>query len=78
MLTGICNEFVIYKNTLRDRQNLSLKDELMFSMMVFKNLFPKDFSELEAEKGIVKKAFNAKKDFVDDKILDLVGKETML
>lgn len=71
VLTSICNEFVIYKNTLRDRQNLSLKDELMFSMMVFKNLNPKDFSDLEAEKGVVKKAFNAKKDFVDDKILVL-------
>lgn len=71
VLTSICNEFVIYKNTLRDRQNLSLKDELMFSMMVFKNLYPKDFADLEAEKGVVKKAFNAKKDFVDDKILEL-------
>lgn len=71
VLTSICNEFVIYKNTLRDRQSLSLKDELMFSMMVFKNLYPKDFSDLEAEQGIVKKAFNAKKDFVDHKIIDL-------
>lgn len=71
VLTSICNEFVIYKNTLRDRQNLSLKDELMFSMMIFKNLYPKDFADLEAEKGVVKKAFNAKKDFVDDKILEL-------
>lgn len=71
VLTSICNEFVIYKNTLTDRQDLSLKDEMMFSMMVFKNLYPKDFSDLEAEHGIVKKAFNAKKNFVDDKILDL-------
>jgi len=71
VLTSICNEFVIYKNTLRDRQSLSLKDELMFSMMVFKNLFPKDFSDLEAERGIVKNAFIAKKKFVDKKILDL-------
>jgi len=71
VLTSICNEFVIYKNTLRDRQRLSLKDELMFSMMVFKNLYPKDFAELEAEKGVVKKAFNTKRFFVDDKILEL-------
>ena len=71
VLTSICNEFVIYKSTLRDRQSLSLKDELMFSMMVFKNLYPKDFSELEAERGIVKNAFTAKKKFVNDKILEL-------
>lgn len=43
----------------------------MFSMMVFKNLFPKDFSDLEAERGIVKKAFKAKKNFVDSKMLAL-------
>ncbi|MCI8363949.1 MAG: hypothetical protein HFG34_03240 [Eubacterium sp.] len=71
VLTSICNEFVIYKKTLRDRQNLSLKDELMFSMMIFKNLYPKDFADLEAEKGIVKKAFNAKKNFINNKILEL-------
>ena len=60
VLTSICNEFIIYKHTLRDRQSLSLKDELMFSMMVFKNIYPKDFSDLEAEQGIVKAAFHAK------------------
>lgn len=71
ILTNICNEFVIYKSTLRDRQSLILKDEMMFSMMVFKNLCPKDFSDLEAEKGIIKDAFNAKKDFIDKKIPDI-------
>lgn len=71
VLISICNEFVFYKKILSDRQELSLKDELMFSMMVFKNLYPKDFADLEAEKGIVKEAFNAKKDFADGKILEL-------
>lgn len=71
VMTSICNEFIIYKNTLRDKQDLSLKDEMMFSMMIFKNLYPKDFAELEAEKGIVKKAFNVKKDYVKGKISSL-------
>lgn len=71
VLTSICNEFIIYKHTLRDKQSLSLKDELMFSMMVFKNIYPKDFSDLEAEQGIVKAAFHVKKDFVEPKILDI-------
>ena len=39
--------------------------------MVFKNLYPKDFADLEAEKGIVKKAFNAKKVFVEEKVLEI-------
>ena len=68
VLTSICNEFVVYKNTL---QNLHLKDEEMFSIMIFKNLFPSDFTELEAEKGVVKKAFEDKKCYVDKKIEQL-------
>ncbi len=64
VLTSICNEFVVYKKTLR---SLHLKDEEMFSIMIFKNLFPTDFAELEAERGIVKKAFEDKKDFVNRK-----------
>lgn len=61
VLTSICNEFVVYKKTL---QSLHLKDEEMFSIMIFKNLFPTDFAELEAERGIVKRAFKDKKDFI--------------
>ena len=68
VLTSICNEFFVYKKTL---QNLHLKDEEMFSIMIFKNLFPSDFAELEAERGIVKKAFKDKKYFVDKKIEQL-------
>lgn len=66
VLMSICNEFVVYKKTL---QSLHLKDEEMFSIILFKNLFPTDFAELEAERGIVKKAFNDKKVFVD-KLID--------
>lgn len=68
VLTSICNEFVVYKKTL---QGLILKDEEMFSIMIFKNLFPTDFAELEAERGSVKKAFYDKKVFVNKKIAQL-------
>lgn len=68
VLTSICNEFVVYKKTL---QSLHLKDEEMFSIMVFKNLFPTDFAELETERGIVKKAFEDKKIFINEKIEEL-------
>lgn len=64
VLTSICNEFVIYKNTLN---NVKLHDEKMFSMMIFKNLYPKEFSDLEAECGIVKMAFADKQTFVKRK-----------
>ncbi len=68
VLTNICNEFVIYKKTLN---SLILKDEEMFSVMIFKNLFPTDFADLEAEKGIVKRAFEDKKIFINKKIEQL-------
>lgn len=61
VLTSICNEFIIYKYTL---QSLRLKDEEMFSIMIFKNLYPRDFAELESEKGIIKQAFEDKKSFI--------------
>jgi len=61
LLTCICNEFLVYKRTLKMTE---LKDEEMFSMIVYKNLYPKEFAELEAEKGIVKKAFEEKDNFV--------------
>lgn len=61
VLICICNEFLVYKRTLKMTE---LKDEEMFSMIAFKNLYPKEFAELEAEKGIVKNAFQEKQNFV--------------
>ena len=57
VLTNICNEFLVYKRTLKTTK---LKDEEMFSMITFKNLYPKEFAELQAERGIVKQAFQEK------------------
>lgn len=68
LLTSICNEFAIYKNTLK---SLHLNDEKMFSLMIFKNLFPTDFAELEQDEGIVKEAFADKKKFIAKKISEL-------
>ena len=60
-LQNICNEFIVYKNTLG--YEISLSDDRMFAIMAFKNLYPKDFSELQNESGIVKKAFEDKQQF---------------
>lgn len=37
----------------------------MFSMITFKNLYPKEFAELQAERGIVKQAFQEKGTYVN-------------
>lgn len=69
-LTCICNEFNIYKNTLKSNQELDhLIDENMFSLIVFKNLYPNDFAELEdeAKSSIVRKAFMNKRELIEKK-----------
>lgn len=71
VLTNICNEFLVYKRTLKMTK---LKDHEMFSMIAFKNLYPKEFAELEAEKGIVKQIFKGKREFVVGKRWELKRK----
>ena len=79
VLDNIYNEFITYKKTLQKVNNanskkLNLKDKKMMSLIIFKNLYPKDFADLQAEKGIVKQAFQAKKEFVEKKRKELEEK----
>ena len=67
VLQNIYNEFVIYKDTLRTTQELSLSDEQMLAMIVFKNIYPSDFADIQGESGVVKDAFNDKRRFVSVK-----------
>ena len=64
ILQNIYNEFIIYKKTLRTSQDLDLSDEQMLAMMVFKNLYPGDFADIQDERGIIKKAFLNKQVFI--------------
>lgn len=68
-LICICNEFIVFKNTLKGNQHLNLNDQQMFSLIVFKNLFPMDFAQLEDETfdSIVRRAFEDKKAFIASK-----------
>ena len=56
VLQNIYNEFILYKATLKIGQRLSLRDEWIMSLIVFKNLYPYEFAVLQAESGIVKQA----------------------
>jgi len=67
ILQNIYNEFIIYKNTLRTGQELSLSDEQMMAIMVFKNLNPSAFADIQSEKGIIKQAFIDKNRFIVEK-----------
>ena len=64
VLQNIYNEFIVYKKTLRTSQDLDLSDQQMLAMMVFKNLYPRDFADIQDERGVVKKAFLDKQAFI--------------
>lgn len=66
-LICICNEFNVFKNTLKKNAELNLNDEHMFALIVFKNLYPREFADMEDEKeeSIVKKAFSDKRRFIE-------------
>ncbi len=57
ILQNIYNEFVIYKKTLRTGQDLKLSDETMMALIIFKNLYPRDFADIQMERGVIKQAF---------------------
>lgn len=64
VLQNIYNEFVIYKNLLSVHQSLALRDEQMMAMIIFKNLYPKDFADIQNETGVIKKAFENKNRYI--------------
>ena len=66
ILQNILNEFAIYKNALLDEKGLNLSDKKMFSMILFKNIYPKEFSDIQNEKGIIKEVFVQKDIFIED------------
>ncbi|MCG3664544.1 hypothetical protein L5F09_02120 [Aliarcobacter butzleri] len=65
LLKNIFNEFVIYNEKLES--NILKKDKL-FSMIVYKNLFPDDFSKLSNKKGLVYDVLSKKEKLIDSKI----------
>lgn len=62
MLQNICNEFAMYKKTLKA---LTLSDKKMLAIIVFKNLCPREFSEVQNEGGLIKAAVNCKDKFIN-------------
>lgn len=67
VLQNIYNEFVVYKKTLQTEQHLKLSDEQMMAIIVFKNLYPRDFADIQGEEGIIKKAFQDKNSYIIEK-----------
>lgn len=61
LLKNICNEFIIYNNRLNTTE---LDHNKMLALITYKNLFPKDFSELQLGRGFVHALFENKEKFI--------------
>lgn len=63
ILKNICNEYIVYKRrigtTEQDRNKL-------LAMIIYKNVFPRDFSELQLNRGFVYKIFSYKAKYVEE------------
>ncbi|MGD6964555.1 hypothetical protein ACQCVB_20340 [Fictibacillus phosphorivorans] len=65
ILKNIYNEFVIYYNRLNTTE---LNSNKMLAIITYKNLFPRDFSELQINQGMVYTLFAKKEDFVKSEV----------
>ncbi|WP_261856348.1 hypothetical protein [Clostridium folliculivorans] len=68
ILTNIYNEYILYKSILTD---ITLKAENILALVIYKNLYPTDFSELQFNRGQVYKAFENKKEVIENKESEL-------
>lgn len=57
LINNVCNEYLTYKETLNV---LKLEQDKLFSMVVYKNIFPKDFSLLQKNQGYLFELLNSK------------------
>jgi len=73
VLLNTYNEFIVYKKTLREEQDLKLLDEPMMALIIFKNLYPCDFAEIQMEQGIIKQAFFDKQKYLNSKQSTIQG-----
>lgn len=75
LLNNICNEYYAYKIELRREDNqeksLNLDLEKIFAMIVYKNIFPRDFSLLQLNQGFLYHLFENKDDHKQQLMLEL-------
>lgn len=70
LLKNIHNEFVVYLNRLNTTE---LDCNKMLAIIAYKNLFPRDFAELQLNQGFVYTIFCKKDSFIDDEITEMTS-----
>lgn len=70
LINNVCNEYLTYKETLNA---LQLEYEKLFSMVVYKNIFPKDFSLLQKNQGYLFELLNSKETKLEKRKNEIKG-----
>lgn len=73
LLKNIINEFVVYSRVLQ-MEELKLSYNKLFALIVLKNIFPKEFDELQEDRGYVYNIINNKEALISDFESDLETK----
>ena len=68
LLKNICNEFLIYYKRLGGTE---LDPNKLLAIIVYKNIFPRDFSELQINQGFVFALFSKKNEFIEAELAKL-------
>lgn len=68
LLKNIYNEFVVYFNRLNITE---LDCNKMLAIIAYKNLFPRDFSDLQLNQGFVYTLFSKKDNFIEAEITEM-------
>lgn len=66
ILKNIYNEFIIYYDRLKSTE---LDSNKLLAIIAYKNIFPRDFSDLQLGRGFVHTLFEKKHDFVKDELI---------
>ena len=66
LLKNIINEYILFKEKSSSKDNKKL-----FSLIVYKNLFPIDFAMMQKRTGYIADIFNCKKKFTEKKISEI-------
>ena len=72
LLKNIYNEFVIYYNRINTTE---LDCNKMLAMITYKNLFPRDFSELQLNQGFVYSLFDKKDEFIKSELEEIENQQ---
>ena len=67
ILKNICNEYIIYLSKINITE---LNKDKMLAMITYKNLFPKDFSELQFGRGFVHEVMSRKNELIESLVAE--------